>query len=343
MAPLGKSLIIGISVGLLSLSVLGREVKLTIHPQKVSAEAGKYSLLPPPASLRDGDAVPLYGKAAKALPDEKSDDQVQQYLKMPLDQLRPDEVEKVLKAYAGSFKSVAQAVKCRDCKWPAQEEATVMANLSEYRRVAFAIRLWVRYEIAQENYEGTILAMQTGFGMSRHLTQGSTLVQFLVGQAIGAMMCAEVGEFLQASKAPSLYAALAALPKPFADAEKAIDSENKALPSEPPPGGVARELFEKASKMQAQSYTKIRAGAKHLERDLTLWQCLEAIRSYAGAHSGQLPQTLTDIKEAPAPKDPVTGEAFRYTRVGATAVLESPAAPGGDEKGAMRCEITLKN
>jgi hypothetical protein len=338
----------GAAVGLVLLGLMcgpaaGRDVKLAIRPQKISAEAGKYSLLPPPASLRDGDAVPLYEKAVKALPDKKNDDQVQQYLKMPIEQLPADQVEQVLQAYVESLKSVAQAVRCRDCKWPAQELTGVMSNLSEYRRVAYAVRLWVRSEIAQENYEGALLAMQIGFGMSRHLVQAPTLVQFLVGQAVAAMMSTEVGAFLDAGEAPSLHAALAVLPKPFADVEKAIDRENKSLPSEPPAGEVARQLFENALKLKAQSYRKMRASAKHLDRDLTVWQCLEAIRLYAGAHSGRLPQTLTDIKEITVPKDPVTGEAFRYTCTGATAVLESPAAPGGEEKDAVRCEITIKN
>jgi hypothetical protein len=136
---------------------------------------------------------------------------------------------------------------------------------------------------------------------------------------------------------------LAALPKPFADVEKAIDIEKKAMPSEPPGGGVARELFESALKLRAQSYNKMRATAKRLDRDLILWQCVEAIRSYAGSHGGQLPQVLADIKEVAIPKDPVTGEAFRYTRTDATAVLESPALADGDEKDALRYEITVKN
>jgi hypothetical protein len=70
---------------------------------------------------------------------------------------------------------------------------------------------------------------------------------------------------------------------------------------------------------------------------------VEAIRSYAASHAGQLPQTLTEITEVPVPKDPVSGAAFRYSRTGATAVLESAMPSGGDAQDVIRYEITVKN
>jgi len=345
MGQVRKSLAGGVIVlGVICTPALGRGVVLQIWPQKMSAEAGKYVLLPPQASLTDGDAVPFYHKAAQMLPDRKSDEQVQQYLKMPVVLLRMDQVDQLLKRYLDGFKCVAQAVKCRDCRWPAEKPETVMPKLSNYRRLAFAVRLWARHEIAQENYEGAILALQTGFGMGRHLTQNSTLLEFTVGEGIAAMMGTEVEAFVQAKDAPNLYAALAALPKPFLDVEKAIDVENKAAPSEPPAEGVAREIFESALVERAQLYSRIRATDKRLDRDLAALQCIEAIRSYAALHAGQLPQTLADVKEVSLPKDPMTGAAFRYTQTDAVAVLESPApTAGNEEKDALCYEIIVNN
>jgi hypothetical protein len=95
-------------LSLITQTAVGRDVKLVIYPQKVSAEAGKYSLLLPPAALTEGDAVPLYEKAVKALPDKKSDDQVEQYVKIPVDKLPGDQVEQALKPYI-------ESLKCGDC------------------------------------------------------------------------------------------------------------------------------------------------------------------------------------------------------------------------------------
>jgi len=72
MVCLHKSVLVGAAMGMVVLSLicqtaLGRDpVKLAIRPQKATAEAGKYPLLPPPASLIDGDAVPWYEKAVTA-------------------------------------------------------------------------------------------------------------------------------------------------------------------------------------------------------------------------------------------------------------------------------------
>jgi len=316
---------------------LGRDVKLVIRPQRISAEADKYSLLPPPTSLTEGDAVPLYQKAVKALPGRKNDEQIQQWLKMPIEQLPADQVEQVLKAYVESLKCVAQAVKCWQCNWPAWTPGTHVPNNEEYRRLGLAIRLWARSEISQENCEGAVLAMQIGMGMGRHSTQVPTLAQFTMGVAITAAMCKEMGEFMQVGEAPNLYAALAALPKPFTNVEKVIEDEKKVGASQASVGLGGREFENKTP------FDGVRILAKHLEVDLAALQCVEAIRSYAASHGGQLPQTLAEITEVSVPKDPMSGAAFRYTRTGAGAMLESAAPAGGDAKDAVRYEITVKN
>ncbi len=328
-----------IILGLVCESALGREVKLVVRPQKVSAEAGKYVLLPPTASLTEGDAVPLYEKALKARPGKVVDDRIQPWLKMPIAQLPTDQVEKTLTLYVESFKCVAQAVKCRECKWPASTPGALMANLQEYRNLGAALRLWARYEIAQENYEGAVLALQTGLGMGRHLTQAPTLIELLAGNGIAAMMCMDIGQFVQAGEAPNLYPALAALPHPFTDVDRLIESERKAASSEWS-GKLTAEQLESELK---KSHDRVRILAKRLDTDLAALQGVEAIRSYAAAHGGQLPQALAEITEVSVPKDPMSGAAFRYTRTGATAVLESAMPAGGDAKDVTRYEITLKN
>jgi hypothetical protein len=342
MVRVRESMMTGAAVGLVLLGMVcgpaaGRDVKLAIRPQRVSAEAAKYSLLPSPASLTDGDAVPLYEKAVQALPGKKSHEQVRQYLRMPIEQMPLDEVEPLLQQYVESFKCVAQAVRSRECKWPGWTPGAQVANLTEYGQIGLAIRLWARYEIAQENYEGAVLAMRTGFGMGRHSTQVPTLVQFLTGVMIDAAMLGEVGEFMQAGEAPNLYAALAALPRPFTEVEKVIESEKKAA-SSAPSVSLGGEGFDGKT-----PFDGVRILAKRVDTDLAALQCVEAIRSYAASHGGQLPQTLAEITEVPVPQDPMSGAAFRYTRTGAGAVLEPTIPAGVDAKGMIRCEITVKN
>lgn len=315
-----------------------------IRPQKVSAEAGKCLLLAPPASLTDGDAAPLYDKAVKALSADIDLDQIVEWWAMPLEQLPLQEVKKVLDQHRESLKGAAQAARCRECKWPRLTIGEAAADAAEYKRFGCVVRLWTRYEIARGNYEAAIHAMQTGFGMGRYLTQAPTLVQFIAGVSIVSMMGGEVEAFAQADGAPSLHSALVALPAPLADVEKAIENDKKTASSEWSgmlAGEQIEQIFESAA-MRA-SYNGVRLLAKRLDRDLAALQCIEALRSYAASHGGQLPQTLAEITEVAVPKDPTNGEAFRYTRTGATAVLESTVPAGGEKKDGLRYEISVRN
>lgn len=78
-----------------------------------------------------------------------------------------------------------------------------------------------------------------------------------------------------------------------------------------------------------------------LDRRIAALQCIEAIRMYAATHDGRLPASLSDIAEAPAPIDPITGRSFAYTQAGNRATLEAAAPAGESPKEGTRYEIAL--
>jgi hypothetical protein len=69
------------------------------------------------------------------------------------------------------------------------------------------------------------------------------------------------------------------------------------------------------------------AAGDRADRQLALLRIEEAIRLYASAHSGQLPESLDKIDAVPIPVDPSTGTAFAYRLEGDRAFLETPPAP----------------
>jgi hypothetical protein len=73
---------------------------------------------------------------------------------------------------------------------------------------------------------------------------------------------------------------------------------------------------------------RFRLSANLLERELDAVQCIEAIRLYAKAHEGKLPNSLESITDAPVPLDPVTGKPLLYQVNGDSATLSAPAPPG---------------
>ncbi len=80
--------------------------------------------------------------------------------------------------------------------------------------------------------------------------------------------------------------------------------------------------------MLAPPLNRVPLGAITLERELDAVQCIEAIRLYASAHEGKLPNSLEAITDVPVPLDPVTGKPFLYQVNGDSATLSGPAPPG---------------
>jgi hypothetical protein len=98
--------------------------------------------------------------------------------------------------------------------------------------------------------------------------------------------------------------------------------------------------------MQAPPLNRVPLGAIVLERELVALQCIEAIRLYANAHEGKLPNSLGAITDAPVPLDPVTGKPFLYQVNGNSATLSGPAPPGirssaEQKRTAVRYELKL--
>lgn len=55
-------------------------------------------------------------------------------------------------------------------------------------------------------------------------------------------------------------------------------------------------------------------GSNRFERRMAALRVIEAARSYAAAHGGNVPERLDELTENPAPNDPFTGQPFGYER-----------------------------
>jgi hypothetical protein len=314
-------------------------LELEVYPAKISESEQKYQLLPKVDEQTDADAVPLYEKAIQALPrGRKQDKQIQLWLKLPPEpeQLPAKEVTEMLQKYMESLELVSQATKCKQCNWPKWKPGTTPPDTSEYRSMAFLLELWARMEIVHGEYDRALLVMQTAFGMARDLGQAPTCVQAMVGTSIGGLMCKEVELFIKGKNSPNLYHALANLPRPFADVNKAIEAERANLKDY---NFLLRRQFEKQLK---PAHDRMLFIAKRLENNLNAMQCVEAIRNYAATHDGRLPEKLSDISDLELPIDVMNDKAFVYSRNDTGALLQSQMPEGGDEVDIVRYQIVLK-
>jgi hypothetical protein len=87
---------------------------------------------------------------------------------------------------------------------------------------------------------------------------------------------------------------------------------------------------------------KVFMAQARLDRRIAALRCIEAIRLYAAAHDGKLPASLSDIKEAPIPMDPIFGKEFEYAVNGDKATLRAPPPWKGADQYAMNYELTLQ-
>jgi hypothetical protein len=330
------SLVCAIIISLVAVASHGQTAELTLHPAKAAEPGQGNPLLVDPNKQTDADARPLYEQAIAAMPRGINQTQIRAWLKLPVEQLPQKQVEDVVFKYMDSLRLLAKATRCKTCTWPAWKPGTDPPDMSSYRELAFVIRLWVRLEISRGRYQDALVAMRIGFGMTKQVGTAPTLVQTLVGAAVGAMVCKEIEEFVQQKDSPNLQAALAGLPEPLVDAEKAIESENANLKNY---NILTRKAFEKQLK---PAHDRVRMIVKRLDNHVNALQVVEAIRHYAATHDGQLPQTLSDVKDVAVPNDLVSGKPFEYNRSATGATLQSAIPEGGNERDAIHYDIVLE-
>jgi hypothetical protein len=314
-----SALICLIALFLAADALMAGQIELTLQPAKVPEPKHKYQLLPEDSECSDSDAVPLYTEAVQSIPKDFQKDQINQWIHEPLNKLPQEQAQAMLLQFKSTLELVQKAAKCKQCNWPDIESGEMPGNLGDYRHIADVLTLQVRLQIAQGKYDRAIDTFQTGFAMSRHLAEDSTLIQGLVGIAIGGRMCRQIEDFIQTPEAPNLYWALRNLPKPFIDLTEQIELE---MP----------EVRE-----------KIRLLMNRLDRHIATLQCIEALRLYAAAHNGKFPSNLGEITEVTIPDDPVTNKPFIYRRTtGSQAILEGPIPEGGTDKDSIHYELKLK-
>jgi hypothetical protein len=306
-------------------------VKMTLHPSRITESASNYRLLPKAERQIDEDAMPLYEKATKSMSKDLKLSQIRRdWLKLPFEEFPQKDAEELIQEYLENLKLVARAVRYKECNWPDWKPGDDPIDTSGYRNLAFIIRLWARLEISRGQFNGAGVAMQTGFGMTKHLGQAPTSNQGFIGLAVGGLMCEEIEQFVQQKDSPNLYWALENLPRSFIDLEKAFANEIANIKEND-------EIKRRELEEQLESaYDKMR---NRLSNHLSALQVIEAIRNYTAVHEGRLPEKLSDISEVEVPKDLVSGEAFEYRRTDAGAILKSAILEGSNEKVSTQYEI----
>lgn len=215
-------------------------VTLTVDPAAESKPALRYELLPPGRDRVNGNAAFHYMKAhlnrparerdiAKAQEEDKA---VQTWLDTPIEELPLANVRAHLERYKAVFREVEYGSRCNSCEWstapvtgPEAIEA-LLPNVQVHREIAWYLSLRVKVELAEKRYDDAARTIRTGLQYGKHIAEGPTLIQMLVGTAIANVFLAKADDLIARPGSPNLYWGLSSLPRPFIDPRPGLDGED---------------------------------------------------------------------------------------------------------------------
>jgi len=260
--------------------------KIVAKPAAEPVPALRYQLLPTLLELKPGNAAPLYFKvlvprnSSRSKDDGKRAQLISDWMSTPLDQLPRDEVRNTLSRDSYDLDQVAMAARRDHCDWelPIRDGRAWEIQLPEAqgaRDVARTLGTRARLAIAEHRYDDAIRDLQTGFALARHVAEGPTLVNGLVGVAICSLMLDQLETLMQAPGAPNMYWALMALPRPMIDLRTSMQFEMQWIAFAFPqlndadaPGRTAEEWQKIVADMQATTKGFSSAGKSGLEHGL---------------------------------------------------------------------------
>lgn len=207
-------------------------VKLVLHPAAEPRPALKYLLLPPLIDQRPGNAAVLYGKVTaeqqRFFGDKELWEKIVKWIDTPLDEFPKDDARDVLSG--NKFKILDRAARCESVDWqlPLRDEPfyqILLPELQQTRQFSRMLAAKARLHVAEGKFDEAVHTLQTGYALGRHVGQGQTLINGLVGMAIAKTMSKQVETLIQQPGAPNLYWALAHLPDPLVDMRPGIETE----------------------------------------------------------------------------------------------------------------------
>jgi hypothetical protein len=123
---------------------------------------------------------------------------------------------------------------------------------------------------------------------------------------------------------------------PFPEARLAFADAERRLKAAPESEGM------RLASMLLPAIGKVLLSQNRLERRVAALRVIEALRLYAAAHDGKLPDKLSQVTLVPVPDDPGTREPFVYQRDGDTATLTSLIPGTKTEETGLRFKLTMQ-
>jgi hypothetical protein len=212
---------------------------LKLRPVKPTIPVLKYDLKTAPIDQKPGNAALLYHRAMimmledRATPQQKHERQlkVEAVMELPWRDAKPELLAEYAALYNGSYKELAAASECNSCDWGIAGRidqdgiGVLLPEVQRMREMAFYLKVRIRLNLVNNKIEECLKDLRIGFTMAKHVGEGATLIQHLVGIAIGSIMIGEFDRVLEHPGCPNFYWQLTNLPRPFIGLQSSMDGE----------------------------------------------------------------------------------------------------------------------
>lgn len=231
---------------------------ITLRPAAEPRPALKYRLVPEQRSLEPGNAAIFYHRAIQFVLEmrahqpavegkpatapgkrpESIDERISRWGTVPIEEFPRDEARKGIEPFQKVLHEVELATKRSTCDWEfdLRKEGInlLLPEIQEMRSLARIVKVQARLAILEGKTDEAMHWIQIGLVMGRHVSQGPTLIQALVGVAIDSVMTSCLVDLIQTPGTPSLVWALVDRPQPFIDLRPALEGERYLLERELP-------------------------------------------------------------------------------------------------------------
>lgn len=197
-------------------------IRMSVDPAPEPRPALRYHLRHEVIDQISGNAALGYQMALIQFRDAQEDPQamekVQEWLDLPLGDMPLEEVRALVDRFGAALDTLSRAARHEQCDWqlPVREEGVqlLLPHLTQVRSLARLQSLRARLRLAGGAYDEALADLRTGLTLARHVGNGVTLIEGLVGIAIAAKLLDRVEEWAAAPGAPNLYWALTDMASP---------------------------------------------------------------------------------------------------------------------------------
>ena len=207
-------------------------IRLTVYPAPAAKPALRYLLLPELRELEPGNPCHIYLKcfmeSQKFFFDKEAFQRREKLLVMPLKELPAQELLDYGHLHL-QYADLAARLDRPDwqilSKLKTDGIGLLVPDLQEMRKLASALKVRFRAEVALGRFDDALRTAKTMFAMSRHLYEHPTLIADLVGIAVAFVAIGPLEEMLEQPGCPNLYWALTNLPSPLVPLDRGIEGE----------------------------------------------------------------------------------------------------------------------